>query len=689
VTVQFRAATSGSGGTSTNVVLNRPAGVVEGDLLVAVLGSDRDGTLAAMTAPAGWTERGAHTQTSCGFVKVWTKIAGASEPTSYTFPDSTSADAVGGMLAFHSYDPSAPLAVAPVFASSATAATAHPAPSVTGVDGGMLVTAHFGGANANATRSYTPPSGMTERVDVGPSSWTVLGVNTQSLTAAGATGTKTATCSASVPYITTTLVVKPGTVNVTDSATVTDSRAVSDVRAPLVDTIEASEHVAVRDDELDFADLNDTATAADAAAPYDANILTYTDPAASGDAATVTEPIPRVDTATAADSRTVADVPNVLTDTFTAVDETGVLDVPYTAALPLHVGPVYDLAVVLRIAQPVGPPMFVEVDSIRWESLSYTTTLSRPQDLAATCLVASQPGEVLQLLKPPTDAPLELWLTRDGKMVFAGPLYTYEVSGDKLTLNARGLLSYLRRMRIRADRTFTQVDQFTMVQTMVDQWQAAEYGHFGIDTTAVGASGVLRDGTYLRDELHDVGQRVEELGARINGFDLEVDPSTRRLQLWYPVKGVDRSKGEDAVVFDAQSLASADVSYSVSPDDWASEVFATGTGTEQTLFVSLVNTELLSRIGRSAVSGTFDGVSRPETLTAHAQAMLDARAEALVVPGPTARITADTDLDSYSVGDTVWFEAPGPLGVEGAFRLRAQTVNVTKAGQETITIEFV
>ena len=220
MTVQFRAATSGSGGTSTNVVLNRPAGVVEGDLLVAVLGSDRDGTLAAMTAPAGWTERGAHTQTSCGFVKVWTKIAGASEPTSYTFPDSTSADAVGGMLAFHSYDPSAPLAVAPVFASSATAATSHPAPSVTGVEGGMLVTAHFGGANANATRSYTPPSGMTERVDVGPSSWTVLGVNTQSLTAAGATGTKTATCSASVPYITTTLVVAPTSatpVTVTDT----------------------------------------------------------------------------------------------------------------------------------------------------------------------------------------------------------------------------------------------------------------------------------------------------------------------------------------------------------------------------------------------------------------------------------------------------------------------------------------
>ena len=219
MTVQFRAATSGSGGTSTNVVLNRPAGVVEGDLLVAVLGSDRDGTLAAMTAPAGWTERGAHTQTSCGFVKVWTKIAGASEPTSYTFPDSTSADAVGGMLAFHSYDPAAPLAVAPVFASSATAATAHPAPSVTGVDGGMLVTAHFGGANANATRSYTPPSGMTERVDVGPSSWTVLGVNTQSLTAAGATGTKTATCSASVPYITATLVVAPASQVTVDDVT--------------------------------------------------------------------------------------------------------------------------------------------------------------------------------------------------------------------------------------------------------------------------------------------------------------------------------------------------------------------------------------------------------------------------------------------------------------------------------------
>lgn len=479
---------------------------------------------------------------------------------------------------------------------------------------------------------------------------------------------------------------------VTDSATGSDTVTVSDAAAVLVtDTATGTDTVSTADFTTEAISVVDSATGTEVLVVDDAT--TVADSGLGTDALTFEEPFTLTDSGTGTDTASVQDTHFVtVVDSGTGTEDISVRDVPFTAALPLRAGVVYDLVVVARIPNPSGPPMLVEIDPIPFETLSYTNTLSRAQDLSATCLGTSLPESILQLLRAaPVETLLELHLTRGGRLVFAGPLYDYSQSdGEKITFHARGLLSYLRRMRFRADTTFTQVDQFAMVKAMIDQWQVVEWGHFGLDTSAVGESGMLRDGTYLRNDLNDVGQRVEELGARINGFDIEVDPATRRVQLWHPFKGVDRSAGEDAVVFDAQSLESSDIAYSVAPEDLASEAFGTssGAGADETLFSARVNTELLSKIGRSSVSGTFSEVSVQATLDDHTQAMLDARSGPLIVPGPKARITADTDLETYAVGDTVYFEAPGPLGVAGAFRLRTQTVSVGESGEETISIEF-
>jgi hypothetical protein len=209
VPVAFRAAAEDNRGTAASAIVAKPAGTIEGDLMVAVQACDLNGSLAGMTAPTGWVERGNSSRTDVGFMKVWIKVAGPSEPTTYTFPDPGGAQDCVIALAFTAQDPNAPLAAAPTFASGA-AATAHPAPSVAGVAGGMLVTAHLAGT-AGTARSYTPPTGMTERQEsaAGTSPTIVLEVSTLALATAGATGTKSATCSGSAPYLTMSLVVAP------------------------------------------------------------------------------------------------------------------------------------------------------------------------------------------------------------------------------------------------------------------------------------------------------------------------------------------------------------------------------------------------------------------------------------------------------------------------------------------------
>lgn len=358
----------------------------------------------------------------------------------------------------------------------------------------------------------------------------------------------------------------------------------------------------------------------------------------------------------------------------------------------MDVASTYEVVVVARDPRPATAPTFQLVDPVAWRSIEWSEELSVAQKLTVQCRGASLLDSVRQRLADPTWAS-ELWVYRGGDLVFAGPLMGVQTddTGDGITVTAHGLLSYLDRWIIDSDQTFTGVDQFTIVKTLVDQWQALEFGHFGIDTGGVGTSGVVRNAKYLRSELHRVGRKVDELAQGVNGFDVEVEPESRALRLWYPQKGMDKSTGEGAVVFDGRNVTSAGAVISAGPDDLASDGYGTGTSSgtaDQTLFSTLANTDLRARYGRTAVTGTWDSINEQAVLDAHVQGLIDARRDGLVVPGPDARNAPDADLGSYAVGDTVSYQVSQVLPISGAFRIRKRTVRVASSGEETISLEF-
>lgn len=350
----------------------------------------------------------------------------------------------------------------------------------------------------------------------------------------------------------------------------------------------------------------------------------------------------------------------------------------------------YELLCVARIPSQSGAPTLIPVDPIDWTGLSYVDELMRPQQLTAGCTLSNLTDNVKQHLADLARQPLEMWLYRAGKQVFAGPLRTWQVQGESLTLQAAGLLDYTTEMVIDADTVFSQVDQFAIAAGLIDTWQNSPYGSRGIDTTSVGVSGVLRDATYLRKEGHIVGRRLEDLGRRENGFDLSVDPSTRKLRLAYPTQGVDRSIGEDAIVFDERNITNANVMCSAAPGDVASDGFGTGTATTgaDPTYSTKWNDDLRVRYGRSGVFASFDGVSEQATLDDHVQALVNVRGAALMIPGPDVRVTPDTDLSFYDVGDKVFYRLNSLIKVEGGFRLRKRTVTVAKTGQESVSLAF-
>jgi len=189
------------------IIIERPGSVAPNDLMLAAVG--RWGT-GSVTAPSGWTLV-RRTENSGGALEVFYKVAGASEPASYTFTAEAKGGAALGMQVFSGVDAANPIDVE----NGAVTASglAHAAPGVTTtLANTMLVSSH----TFMASDTWTPPAGMTETVDVstyqGPVFWGLsLGMNYTAQAAAGATGDKTATVTIADNGYTHLLALRPGT----------------------------------------------------------------------------------------------------------------------------------------------------------------------------------------------------------------------------------------------------------------------------------------------------------------------------------------------------------------------------------------------------------------------------------------------------------------------------------------------
>lgn len=177
--------------SGTTVVVNKPSGTADGDVLVAMV-SIQAGSSPAITGPSGWTLVGTVAGTSSATrTGVWTKVAGASEPASYTWTSDLTI--VGAVGAIARYTPAAPTTAPGVVDATAQGSLATPAvaPSVTATGNNDRLICLFSGATPGST-----PSGMTQRVAIDGGNSGVW-IYDELLTAIGATGTRTWTSAGS------------------------------------------------------------------------------------------------------------------------------------------------------------------------------------------------------------------------------------------------------------------------------------------------------------------------------------------------------------------------------------------------------------------------------------------------------------------------------------------------------------
>jgi hypothetical protein len=176
--------------SGTTVVVSKPAGTIDGDVLVAMI-SVRAASAPAITAPSGWTQVGTTASTGSNTrTGVYTKVAGASEPANYTWTiDVTIVDAVGAIAR---YTPAAPTTAPGAVDVSAQGTQQSPAvaPDVTATGNNDRLICLFSAATAGST-----PTGMTQRVAI-DGGFSGAWIYDELRTVVGATGTRTWTGSA-------------------------------------------------------------------------------------------------------------------------------------------------------------------------------------------------------------------------------------------------------------------------------------------------------------------------------------------------------------------------------------------------------------------------------------------------------------------------------------------------------------
>lgn len=159
--VTFRSSSTATNSSSsfngTTLVFNAPAGLASGDLLIAAVYFSSN-----VTAPSGWTAYGALTMNGLEAGQLFAKIAGPSEPSTYTWTSTGGGGvATGAMLDYFGN------AAIDVEAQTSTGGSPRPtsyaAPSVNTSQANEVVVALWIGSNEIA---ITLPGGLTSRASV-------------------------------------------------------------------------------------------------------------------------------------------------------------------------------------------------------------------------------------------------------------------------------------------------------------------------------------------------------------------------------------------------------------------------------------------------------------------------------------------------------------------------------------------
>lgn len=284
-----------------------------------------------------------------------------------------------------------------------------------------------------------------------------------------------------------------------------------------------------------------------------------------------------------------------------------------------------------------------------------------------------------------------LFVLRDGQPQWGGIIWTAQAKTAEGTLEigAEGFHSYFRRRHLHETRTYDQVDQHDIVRDLLTYAQSRPRGDVGVVLDAVD-SGVLRDQTWWYYEKVNIGEQIENLSKRQNGFDFayEVSMDTDGNPVVTFVPSYPRRGRKTGLVFDLAANINL-LSETVDATTLATETHLVGAGEAESMLLVTVadqdpgNTPLLEAVE------AYKDISVPETLLSRAQTRQQLLRLPFDLPEVEVRPSPDTQVGSFIEGDEVEVRASdGWAEVSGLHRILAYSVNIGDDGTEVVKCQF-
>lgn len=226
--IAFRSLSASAGATVSTITQNKPTGVVSGDVMLAWIYVDTNGTISA--APSGWTQLDSQASATTGQtynMYVYYKVAGASEPTSYSWTASSPQYCEIALVAFSGVDTTTPIDAHGIRDAGSTASLVTPTITTSAANDCLvaLLVCWNGNGGASAQNSYTLP---TNGAFSGNDEWLEYKLNAST----GSNGNQTFTCSTAGGSVAALVALKPaGAGGSSLNQTVSDSHSGLDILA--------------------------------------------------------------------------------------------------------------------------------------------------------------------------------------------------------------------------------------------------------------------------------------------------------------------------------------------------------------------------------------------------------------------------------------------------------------------------
>lgn len=293
-----------------------------------------------------------------------------------------------------------------------------------------------------------------------------------------------------------------------------------------------------------------------------------------------------------------------------------------------------------------------------------------------------------------------VFVDRDGVLVWGGVIWhrQYDSKDQHLQITAQEFESYFNRRRITSTQVFSNVDQFTIAQTLVNQAQAVTNGNIGV-IVPTNTSGVTVSKTYYSYELKSVYQALLDLSRSTNGFDFNVQVSydgggnpQKTLVMAYPKSGVRYSSTSlTAPVFEFPGGNVIEYSYPEDGSVAANTVYVVGAGSNEAKLIATATDSTKITAGWPVLedSQNYSDITDTTLLSGLATSQVSA----VSYPPTTLKIVAppfqNPTLGSYNIGDDVRVQITDdrfPTGLDATYRLVALSVTAGETSAELVTL---